>query len=106
MLLCIGALASAGCANSADPGDSTADNNRGGMQLAVEIITSGLKSPVHLSAPKDDRRLFVVEQAGVIRIIRERIDPETLELPRYSRLRPRLESSTTARREPSHDPFS
>ena len=69
MLLCIGALASAGCANSTDPGDSTADNNRGGMQLAVEVIASGLKSPVHLSAPKDDRRLFVVEQAGVIRII-------------------------------------
>jgi len=69
MLFGIGALAAAGCANSTDSGDRPQDNNRGSAQLAVEVIASGLENPVHLSAPQDDQRLFVVEQAGVIRII-------------------------------------
>jgi glucose/arabinose dehydrogenase len=69
MLRCIAALALSSCSNSTVPGNGMKDNNHGGMQLAVEVIASGLKSPVHLSAPKHDRRLFVVEQDGVIRII-------------------------------------
>jgi glucose/arabinose dehydrogenase len=35
---------------------------------AVEVV-NGLDSPVHLTAPEGDARLFVIEQRGVIRII-------------------------------------
>ena len=41
-----------------------------GELRAVEIA-GGLQSPVHLTAPQGDTRLFVVEQGGVIRIIRD-----------------------------------
>jgi glucose/arabinose dehydrogenase len=37
---------------------------------AVQVVT-GLSSPVHLTAPAGDARLFVVEQPGRIRIIRD-----------------------------------
>src|SRR5512145_1917578 len=33
------------------------------------VVSSGLSSPVHLTAPANDARLFVVEQQGRIRII-------------------------------------
>ncbi|HXV87018.1 MAG TPA: PQQ-dependent sugar dehydrogenase [Gemmatimonadales bacterium] len=38
-------------------------------QIALEVVASGLASPVHASAPAGDPRLFVVEQAGRIRVI-------------------------------------
>jgi glucose/arabinose dehydrogenase len=38
--------------------------------LSVEIVASGLSSPVFLTAPRDDSRLFVVEQTGRIRVIK------------------------------------
>jgi glucose/arabinose dehydrogenase len=38
--------------------------------IAVELVASGLTSPVHLTAPHGDARLFVVEQPGRIRIVR------------------------------------
>ena len=37
--------------------------------LAITEVVTGLRSPVHLTAPPGDTRLFVVEQAGIIRII-------------------------------------
>lgn len=37
--------------------------------VAVEVVVSGLAAPVHLATPPDDDRLFVVEQAGRIRVI-------------------------------------
>lgn len=37
--------------------------------LAVEAVVSGMQNPVYLTAPRGDGRLFVVEQAGVIRIV-------------------------------------
>jgi glucose/arabinose dehydrogenase len=37
--------------------------------LALETVATGLEHPVHLTAPAGDPRLFVVEQAGRIRII-------------------------------------
>jgi glucose/arabinose dehydrogenase len=41
------------------------------FDVALEPIATGLASPVHLTAPAGDARLFVVEQAGRIRIIRD-----------------------------------
>ena len=40
-------------------------------RLAVEIVASGLDNPVHLAAPAVDQRLFIVEQPGRIRIVRD-----------------------------------
>jgi glucose/arabinose dehydrogenase len=37
---------------------------------AAPFITSGLSAPVFLTAPLNDGRMFVVEQAGTIRVIR------------------------------------
>jgi glucose/arabinose dehydrogenase len=38
--------------------------------VAVQVV-AGLRSPVHLTAPAGDSRLFVVEQEGRIRIVRD-----------------------------------
>lgn len=40
-----------------------------GGQVRLEEVASGLSSPVHLTAPAGDARLFVVEQPGRIRIV-------------------------------------
>lgn len=37
--------------------------------LDTRVVTSGLTSPLFLTAPEDDPRLFVVERGGTIRII-------------------------------------
>jgi glucose/arabinose dehydrogenase len=60
-----GALASPGCA-----GAEPVEPEPGPRGVALEVIASGLQLPVHLAAPAGDDRLFVVEQAGRIRIIR------------------------------------
>lgn len=39
--------------------------------LTVEVVASGLEAPVHLTAPAGDPRLFIVEQAGRIRIVQD-----------------------------------
>jgi hypothetical protein len=44
------------------PNDTTA--------ARLEVIVSGLQDPVHLSAPPGDTRLFVVEQRGTIRVVK------------------------------------
>ena len=38
--------------------------------LRAQQVVQGLASPVYLTAPKDDARLFIVEQAGRIRIVK------------------------------------
>ena len=56
--------------------DSTAPGGGGtllppGLTLKVDpFITTGLTSPVFLTQPLNDGRIFVVEQAGTIRVIR------------------------------------
>jgi glucose/arabinose dehydrogenase len=42
-----------------------------GTQLSVEPIASGLASPIFVTAPAGDTRLFVIEQPGRIRIIKD-----------------------------------
>ena len=39
--------------------------------IRIERVGSGLKRPVYVTAPTGDARLFVVEQAGVIRVIKD-----------------------------------
>ena len=40
------------------------------FQLAVQSIVTGLTSPVYLTAPPGDARLFIVDQPGLIRIVK------------------------------------
>jgi glucose/arabinose dehydrogenase len=44
--------------------------NAGTLLLAVEGVVNGLSSPLHLTAPAGDARLFIVERPGRIRIVR------------------------------------
>jgi glucose/arabinose dehydrogenase len=39
------------------------------VTLRVQTVATGLSSPVHLAAPANDSRLFIVEQPGRIRIV-------------------------------------
>jgi hypothetical protein len=39
--------------------------------VRIEPVGSGLKRPVYVTAPRGDARLFVVEQAGVIRVVKD-----------------------------------
>jgi cysteine-rich repeat protein len=43
-----------------------------GNVATTQLVTDGLRNPVHVTAaPLDTRRIFVVEQAGYIRVIRD-----------------------------------
>ncbi len=56
------------CSDSTEPEDPGA-GDPSQVALAVEVVASGLNSPVFLTSPPGDSRLFVVEQAGTIRIV-------------------------------------
>jgi glucose/arabinose dehydrogenase len=49
--------------------ESDAATDPSDLQLGLEVVASGLSSPLHLTAPAGDARLFVVEQPGRIRIV-------------------------------------
>ena len=58
-------LALLGCSNAPGAPPLTSDSLR-----LVPVVTSGLSSPVYLTAPSGDTaRLFVVEQSGQIRVV-------------------------------------
>lgn len=58
------------CSRSrADGQRAQAGESTGPQALAVTEVARGLDSPVHLTSPSGDARLFVVEQSGRIRII-------------------------------------
>lgn len=54
--------------SSVDPPDDE-DPADPASTLAVELVAEGIPSPVHLTSPPGDGRLFVVEQRGRIRIL-------------------------------------
>ncbi|MGH7469788.1 MAG: PQQ-dependent sugar dehydrogenase [Longimicrobiales bacterium] len=58
-------IAVLGCSTEEDgPPTPTED-----LEIQLEVVASGLRNPVHLTAPASDTRLFIVEQEGRIRII-------------------------------------
>jgi len=60
------------CATLACGSDSTAPppGGSGEVNLRAQQVAEGLSSPVYLTAPKNDPRLFIVEQPGRIRIVK------------------------------------
>lgn len=63
-------LALAACNDSISPGDGGGDLPPG-LTLALQpFISTGLSAPVFLTQPLDDGRIFVVEQPGRIRVVR------------------------------------
>ena len=44
---------------------------QGSLALALQPVASGLTSPVFLTAPPEDERLFIVERPGRIRIVQD-----------------------------------
>jgi glucose/arabinose dehydrogenase len=72
-LVCSCLLASLGCSgtNATDSGGVALPP---GLALQLDpFVTSGLSSPVFLTQPVNDGRIFVVEQPGRIRIVRDGI---------------------------------
>jgi len=64
-LFCV--LAVGGCSDSEGP--SSCECELGDTGLALAVVAEGLSNPLHLTAPAGDSRLFVVEQAGRVRIV-------------------------------------
>lgn len=53
------------------PGPKTLPATTDSAGVKLVVVARGLSSPVHVASPAGDPRLFVVEQAGRIRIIRD-----------------------------------
>jgi glucose/arabinose dehydrogenase len=64
-------LALAACGGLDDDGDTTGPDDPSADLFRLELVASGLESPVHLAAAPDDPRIFVVERRGRIRIIED-----------------------------------
>ena len=60
-------IAIAGCHDATAPGDTTLPP---GLTLKADPFVAGLSSPVFLTQPLNDGRIFVVEQGGTIRVVR------------------------------------
>jgi glucose/arabinose dehydrogenase len=65
ILLCLLSLAACGGSNPSDGEPPPGDTN---IRLAA-VVTEGLATPVFLTAPAGDARLFIVEQQGRIRVV-------------------------------------
>jgi glucose/arabinose dehydrogenase len=59
----------AACGGTSDPPDDNGQEPPPPLALRVREVASGLSNPLFLDAPAGDARLFVVEQAGRIRIV-------------------------------------
>ena len=64
-------LALAGCTPEAGTGPPPPPGPPpGGFTLSLEAVASGFDRPLYLTAPPNDERLFVVEQAGRVLVVR------------------------------------
>ncbi len=70
-LTLVGCSDSSGPADGAGDGDGNGDGDPSEFRLETEVVASGLSSPVYVTAPPGDPRLFVVEQAGRVRIVED-----------------------------------
>lgn len=75
-----------GSGPSGPPGPSDGASD---VSLAVEEVATGLSRPLHLTSPAGDPRLFVVEQGGTVRVVRE---DGTLQQEPYLDLTSRVQS--------------
>ena len=75
---CLMVLATLGCDGGVDAERPPGDGGATLREIGLEEVVSGLERPVHLTAPSGDDRLFIVEQPGRIRVVR---DGELLERP-------------------------
>jgi len=64
-------LAAAACGDADATGKGSAPPPAGATELVAVPIASGLEAPVHVSAPAGDDRVFIVEQPGRIRVVRD-----------------------------------
>jgi glucose/arabinose dehydrogenase len=64
LMIALGLMASSSC------NDWPAQTTAGFRVLSVQLVATGLESPVLVASPPGDSRLFVVERRGVIRIVR------------------------------------
>lgn len=64
----LGALGPMACSDPGAPAPPPPPPPQG-SSLATELVADGLASPVYLTAPVGDARLFIVEQPGRVRIV-------------------------------------
>ncbi len=67
-LTCAMLVAVAGC--SADPSGSSSTTPNAPASLKLTTVASGLDAPLFVTSPPGDARLFVVEQGGRIRVVK------------------------------------
>jgi glucose/arabinose dehydrogenase len=69
----LSALVLGGCSDTQAPEDGNGGDDGNDpppeFRLTVEVVAGGLSDPLFLAAPPGDTRLFVVEQAGLVRVI-------------------------------------
>jgi glucose/arabinose dehydrogenase len=70
LVLALVVWACGGSPESASGPGTQPDEGSEPVALQLTLVASGLESPVHATSPVGDPRLFVAEQAGVIRIVR------------------------------------
>lgn len=72
VLLCCAILLAAGCNGGGGSGDAPPPTSASPLPtLALRQVISGLNNPLFLAAPANDARLFIVEQPGRIRVVRQ-----------------------------------
>lgn len=69
--LCLLLPALLGCTGTVDAGEGLGEQNPPLEGVRLQMVVEGLERPVDLTSPAGDARLFVVEQPGRIRILRD-----------------------------------
>lgn len=70
VVLAVGIAGIAACASPSGPGRRDDLTAPGLDAVGLELVTGGLTAPVYATSPVADPRLFIVEQNGIIRVMR------------------------------------